>query len=206
MKFDTLLTAFFFACLAVSQTTSLGAQESKGLLMTIYAPHPEQLVLALDEIELDWREDPASKGLKPAEFAAEVAGTRFVKSADQRAVFTVSGMTDVTDLLASAMSLKGANPGAEVRMVLYEPGVPRSEATRRLLTREVGLLLEHGEDIEGVLAGLAVGQLRAVPGVPGGYVVQAEHPIAALDLAGALRGRPGVRSAYPLLKRPYTTR
>ncbi len=110
------------------------------------------------------------------------------------------------DLLVIAQRLRAANPGAEANLVLYEPGLPKTSANRRLLTREVGLMVEQGEDPRGIVSGLSVQSLRAVPGVPGGYVVEATDPWAALELADTLRQTGGVRSAYPLLKRGFFPR
>lgn len=177
-----------------------------GPLITIYAPHPEQLELALDEVELDWSGDPGAKGQAPGHYATAIPGTRVVDSDVARATIALSGVTDPVDLSMTARALKVANPGAKYHLVLYKPGLPRNKETRRLLTREVGMLLEQGEEPEGVLASLSAGPLRTVPGVPGGYVVEAGDPMAALDLADELRRRQGVRSAYPLLKRQHVPR
>jgi hypothetical protein len=154
-----------------------------GPLITIHAPHPQQWELALDEIELDWSKTPGAKERAPREVVA------------------VTGVTGRDDLRKKAKALKDANPGAESHLVLYEPGLPRSKASRRLLTRHVGLILDKAVDPQSVLSGLPGGQIKKVPGVPDGYTVEAEDPLAALELADALRLRPGVRSAYPLLQR-----
>ena len=192
------------ATLALAEADPLAAKDAKrpvaGPLITIHAPHPEQLELALDEVELDWSGARGVKGSAPAALAVEIAGTRLVRREAVRAVVEVSGVADRQHLAMLAAALKAANPGAEAHLVVYQPGLPRGTASRRLLTREVGLLLEPGEEGR-VLAGLAVDAVRAVPGVPGGYVVDAGEPLATVDLADALRTRPGVRSAHPILKR-----
>jgi hypothetical protein len=191
----------------VRGTGAEGAKRTpEGPLVTIHAPHPEQFELALDEIELDWTGDPGAKQRTPGKSAVPIAGTTIRESEDARAGLEVSGVASPGDLLTKAAALKAANPGAEANLVLYEPGLPKSKATRRLLTREVGLLLEQGGDLGAILTGLPVGAARPVPGVPGGYVVAAGDPLAALDLAEALRQRAGVRSAYPLLKRGHFSR
>jgi hypothetical protein len=188
-------------------TRAEGAKRApEGPLVTIHAPHPEQFELALDEIELDWSGDPGAKQRAPGKGAAAIAGTTIRDSEDARVGLEVSGVTDRGDLLKKAAALKAANPGAEAYLVLYEPGLPKGKSTRRLLTREVGLLMEQGGDLGAVLTGLAAGAVRPVPGVPGGYVVEAGDPLAALDLAEAIRQRPGVRSAYPLLRRVHFSR
>lgn len=177
-----------------------------GPLITIHAPQPRQFELALDEVELDWSGDPGAKTRRPAESATPISGAMIVEGEAVRTLFSVPPANNPKDLLAIATALRAANPGSEAHLVVYEPGLPKSKATRQLLTREVGLLMEQGMDPQGMLGGQPVGGIRQVPGVPDGYVVEAPDPIAALDLAEAVRLRPGVRSAYPLLKRQYVQR
>lgn len=195
--------------LVIFQAQALSAKESDrppaGPLITVHTPHPEQFEMALDEIQLEWT-DPGEKKLAPAQTPIMIYGTQVLKSEAFRAAVAVSGITSPTDLSMMAAALKAANPGAEAHLILYEPGLPQSEATRRLLTREVGLVLEQGEDPQSLLTGLPAGSIRSVPGVPGGYVVEVSDPITALNVADALRRRAGVRSAYPLLKRQHFPR
>jgi hypothetical protein len=172
-----------------------------GPVVTVHAPHPWDLELALDEVELDWTGDPGVKTLAPGRSATAIAGTRVVEQTAARAVVVVPGLKGPADLQAMAATLRAANPGAEAYLVLYEPGRPRSPSTRRLLTREVGLLLVDASSLPSVLAGLPATTVRPVTGVPGGYVVEAADPLAALSVAETLRQQPGVRSAYPLLRR-----
>ena len=94
-----------------------------------------------------------------------------------------------------AGALKAANPGAEFHLVLYAPGRAKTRASRGLLTREVGLILEQEADPRNAVAGLSVVSIRPA-GVSGAYVIEAEDPLAALRLAAELRGRPGVKEAY----------
>lgn len=195
--------------LVIFQAQALSAKESKrspiGPLITVHTPHPEQFEIALDEIQLEWT-DPGEKKLAPAGTPIMIYGTRVLESEGLRTVVAVSGITSPINLSMMATALKAANSGAEAHLILYEPGLPRSKATRRLLTREVGFVLEQGEDPQSLLAGMPTGSIRSVPGAPGGYVVEASDPIAALNLADALRQRSGVRSAYPLLKQAYFPR
>jgi hypothetical protein len=177
-----------------------------GPLVTIHAPHPQQWELALDEVELDWSKTPGAKERTPAKSAVPVPGTKIEKGESVRAVASVIGAASPDALRKRAKSLKDANPGAESHLVLYEPGLPRGKASRRLLTRHVGLILDKAVDPQSVLSGLPGGQIKKVPGVPDGYTVEAEDPLAALGLADALRLRPGVQSAYPLLQRQHFTR
>jgi hypothetical protein len=203
------LTFLCIVWLTLFHVDALHAKELKrpvdGPLIIIHTPHLEQLEIALDEVELEWT-DLSEKKLAPAESPRMIHGSRVVKSETARAVVAVTGIASPMDLSMMATSLKAANPGAEAHLILYEPGLPRSTATRRLLTREVGVVLEQGEDPQSLLTGISTGSVRSVPGVPEGYIVEASDPMAALSLADALRRRPGVRSAYPLLKRAYFPR
>ena len=206
--------ASFFVCLLIALSIELvSAKESKrpleGLLITIHTPHPQQLEMVLDEIELDWSHLPNSIRKAFTASANAVAGTRLEMHDDKRAIFSVSGASDLVGLWARAQALKATNPNAEAHLVLYEPGIPKSNATRRLLTREIGLLLEEPNDLKALLvnlAGVAMDKVRKVPGVPGGYVLEAEDPISALQVAETLRQQNGVRSASPLLRRQLFTR
>lgn len=193
------------AALLASATGDVEAKEPKrppvGPLITVHTPQPRQFELALDEMELDWSRDPGARLRAPAAGAREVPGARLAARDDLRAIFFLTGVPDRAALRAMGMALKGANPGAEAHLILYEPGLPDSVATRLVLTREVSLIVKPGEDPAGVLAGQAIGSIRTVPGVPGGFVVEVGDPLGALDLADALQGHPSVRSASPLLKR-----
>ncbi|HBH01470.1 MAG: hypothetical protein A2X36_07885 [Elusimicrobia bacterium GWA2_69_24] len=199
------LVVFLAACLLAAEPALAQPKIKKappaGPLITIHAPHSEQFEVALDEVELDWSGDPTAKSAAPGHYATAIAGAAVVDTDVQRATFRVSGIFDQADLSARAKALQAANPGADYYLVLYEPGRPRTKATRRLLTREVAMLLDPGTSPQGVLAGLPGGGLRAVPGVADGYVVEAAEPLAAVELADELRQRGGVRNAYPLLKR-----
>lgn len=194
---------------ALFHVDALHAKEPKrpvdGPLITIHTPHPEQLEIALDEIELEWTASGDETSVA-AKSPIVTYGSRVVKSEPTRAIIGVSWVTSPIDLPMIAGSLKAANPGAEAHLILYEPGFPRNAATRRLLTREVGVVLDPGEDPQRLLADVPLASIRSIAGVPGGYVVEANDPMAALNLADAIRGRPGVRSAYPLLKRVYDLR
>ncbi len=159
-----------------------------GPLITVHAPHAQQWELALDEVELDWSKAPGVTGRAP------------------RQVIPVAGAAGRDDLKKKAKALKDANPGAESHLVLYEPGRPHSKASRHLLTRHVGLILDKDVDPQSVLAGLPGVQIKKVPGVPDGYTVEAEDPLAAVDLADALRLRSGVQHAYPLLQHQQSKR
>lgn len=168
--------------------------------------HPQEYEVALDEIELDWSRAPAGQGPGTGRRAAVRGEGTVLLREGARAILAIPPAAGTRELQARAEALRAANPGAEAFLVLYEPDHPRSQVTRRLLTREVGLVLEAGQDAAAAVAGLPVEGLRPVAGVPGGFVVDAAEPLAAPELAEALSQRPGVRSAYPLLRRQFFRR
>jgi len=88
--------------------------------------------------------------------------------------------------------------GEEADLVLYEPGVPRSLYSRRILTRGVRVRLEPGADAGAVAAAVGAG-VREAPGGNGWWILDAAGPGDALPLADALRAMKGVASADPLL-------
>ncbi len=188
----------------------LDAKEARrptdGPLITIQAPRAQQFEVALDEVGLDWSRVPGAKAGGLAGQANPAGSARIVESGDVHARAAFPPVGGLSELQGMAEALRAANPGADVYLVLYEPGQRKSERTRQFLTREVGLLMEKGVDPREALKSQLPGEIRPVPGVPDGYVVEAANPLAALDLAGNLMQQPGVRSAYPLVKRYHVKR
>jgi hypothetical protein len=182
------------------------AGASAGQRITVPGRAAQEYELALDEVELDWGRQARVKQQAPGRQVTSVPGAWIVRREHARAIVALEPAADAAALQEKVRDLRAANPGAEAHLVLYAPGRPRSEATRRLLTREVGLLLEAEADLQAVIAGLPVTALRPVPGAPGGYVADATGALAALELAEALAKRPGVKAAYPLLRRQYVKR
>ncbi len=84
---------------------SLSARPPKrppdGPLITVYAPHPEQFELALDEIALDW----GSHSGAPAQSAIAIASTRVMEREAVLAWFTVTRAASPVDLLTVAGAL-----------------------------------------------------------------------------------------------------
>lgn len=204
--------AFFLFMLGVMAlpVVPLEAKEEKrpvaGPLITIRAPHAQQFEISMDEAELDWSRVPGVKGREYGRQASPVGDARIVESGGVRARVVFGRVTSTAELEAMVTALQRANPGADAYLVLYELGRPKSKWTRRLLTREVGLIMAQGEDPKPAIAGLPVATMRPVANTGDGYVIEATHPLAALELAETLLQRPGVRSAYPLLKRSYIPR
>jgi hypothetical protein len=195
----------FLTVLLLLPTGSPGAADPvrtpEGPLLSVPTPNLREYELALDEVELDWSRMPNAKQVAPGRRAAAAAGATIVEREELRALAGFPAVADAAGLRAMAEALRGANPGAEAHLVLYQPGRAKSPGTRRLLTRELGLLLEAGIDAQAVVAGLPVAALRPVAGVAGGYVADATDPLAALELAAALGQRPGVKQAYTMLRR-----
>jgi hypothetical protein len=170
-------------------------------LLDIHVPERRTFELALDEVEIDWSADPQAKERDPGPAAAMTTRGTVVAREPARARVALTGIPDVAGLAAEAAALRALNPGAAVHLVLYETRAPRTEATRRLLTTEVAVVMEPGHDPAPVVAGLGGKALRPVGSVPNAFVVEGDDPLAAVTLADALRAQPGVRTAYPLLKR-----
>ncbi|MBI4328178.1 MAG: S8 family serine peptidase [Chloroflexi bacterium] len=89
--------------------------------------------------------------------------------------------------------------GDEVEIVLYEVNAPRNEFTRRVLTRRVLVRLQEGTDSASLARTVGAASSRAVSYAPGYFIFEVRDIAGALTLAEALRGRPGVLSAEPLL-------
>ncbi len=169
-------------------------------VLAVRTPEPLQFELALNELELDTRPS-ASVARAPLTL---VPSTALLSRKDSINLLRVSGARGLADLSRITTELESANPDGDVGWVLYEPGVPRTAATRAVLTREIGLLVDRDVAVEEIVAD--VGPALPVPGVDGGYVVEARGPEEALELVERLQGRAGVRLAYSLLKRQMFTR
>jgi hypothetical protein len=182
-------------------TQVLGAAAQPGALLDLHVPDRRTFELALDEVEIDWSGDPQAKSRGPGLAAAMTPRATVMGQDPARTRVALAGVPDSAALTAEAAALRALNPGAAVHLVLYEARAPRTEATRRLLTTEVAVVMEPGRDPTPVTSGLGGKALRPVGSVPDAFVVEGDDPLAAVALADALRGQPGVRTAYPLLKR-----
>lgn len=171
-----------------------------GVPIAIRTPEPEQLELALDEIELDWSAAGAA-GRPLAQQPTAVSGATLIEQAATRSVFRVSGAAAPVDLASLCRALEAANSGAEANFVLYALDSGRDAGTRRVLTRHVALVLEDAADPSGVLVELAARTPQPLEGVPGGFVFETADPLSAMELADGIRDRTGVKAAYALVKR-----
>jgi hypothetical protein len=178
--------------------------QSVAPVVTLHMPAPERFELALDEIELDVSRAAADRKA-PGSRPSIVPSARLRRMAGTSATFDVDAST-TAELTSLARRLEDANPGARAQLVMYEERSGRSESTRRLLTREVILVLDDDADPSRVLEDADVSPPKPVPGVPRSYVVEAGDPLSAVSVANSLRERPGVRYAYPLVKRRWFPR
>jgi len=94
--------------------------------------------------------------------------------------------------------------GQEVELVLYQAGKPRTELTRRVLTRQVLVHLAPGMDAAALATAIGAVSKGELSFSPGYFVLEAPVAGGSLAVAAALQGRPGVHSAEPLLGRMWT--
>ena len=205
MRSGTLLLVLVVGVGSARADQAARGQVSSGVELTIRAPDAERVEVALDEVELQWRD---GRGAPQEQIRAAVGTSR---ATEQRTtmgatVFAMRDVATIQDVSAVARGLEEQNPGAVAYLVLYEAGRPRSEATRRLLGREVAIMLDDAADAEAMVKILSAFRVRPITSVPRAYVVEAADPMGALALADKLRATPGVKTAYPLLQRRQFTR
>jgi hypothetical protein len=191
--------------MATVVATSLSGQALPGRDLEIVIQTPERRVflMALDEIELDWTDATPEQRLGPV---AVRSGAEIVEQRRDRMVLRIAGVNSAPRLAELIAEEEAANPGARGRIVLYEPNRPRSPTTRRLLTRDIAVLLEGAVSIDQVLQQVGLSAAQAVPAAAGAFVIRVESPLAAVTTARALASVHGVRTAYPLLQRTAVTR
>lgn len=92
--------------------------------------------------------------------------------------------------------------------VLYEKGLPRTENTRRTLTKRVSVQLATDSDPAAIAAAAGIRLVGRAPGGAEGWwlMESGPEPGSALEAAEALRKLPGVLSADPLLARQQNKR
>jgi hypothetical protein len=186
-------------CASGTLQASQGArQEGKGVELIVRTPEPERVEAALDEIELRWRNE-RDAAVGQTRTATGTSRTTMERSTVGGAIFAVRDVAALSELGAHLREIEARNPMSVGHIVLYEAGRPRSDATRRLLGREVAVLLADDGVRDTVLKTLSGFRVSPVAGVPRAYVVEAADPLGALALADALRTRPGVKTAYVLL-------
>ena len=166
--------------------------------------------MALGVAGLLW---PAAESAAAEAFVIEDAGQprTFEVALDELAISTpaarrvVAAIAPVADraALQRAASARKTGPAQDVELVLYEMRRGERFGTPRILTREVLVRAAAAEDVEA--AAQAAGAAAVKPaGVDGLWLVESAEAGGALDLAAALKTRPGVAEAEPLLARQQT--
>ncbi|MHA3771369.1 S8 family serine peptidase [Verrucomicrobiota bacterium sgz303538] len=91
--------------------------------------------------------------------------------------------------------------------VLYEKGQPRTEQSRRILTKRLSIHLAAGTDAVTVASAAGVRLIGPAPSGEGWWLMEAgAEPGSALEAAEVLRKQPGVLAADPLLARQQSRR
>ncbi|HEY3789663.1 MAG TPA: S8 family serine peptidase, partial [Urbifossiella sp.] len=92
-------------------------------------------------------------------------------------------------------------------LVLFEKGKPRSESTRRLLTRRIAVQLAAGQDATAIARAVGAESANPAPFAPNWYIFQsAAEPGSALEVTQKLKRQAGVVSVEPMLARQQTKR
>jgi hypothetical protein len=183
---------------ATSQAGQAGRPQGKEVELIVRTPEPERFEAALDEIELRWR-DERGVAVEQARTATGTSRASVERKTTGGAIFTVKDIADLTELRDQLREVEAQNPMSVGHIVLYMAGQPRSDVTRRLLGREIAVLLAEGIDRNTVFERLSGVRVTPVAGVPRAYVVEAADPLTALALGDVLRMTPGVETAYALL-------
>jgi len=90
---------------------------------------------------------------------------------------------------------------AQTAPVLYEMNAPRTDTTRRVMTRKILLRLADGVDAALVAQTPGASAIYPVDYAPGYFVAEAGAPSETLSLTAALRKTDGVLAANPILGR-----
>ncbi|MBN1675801.1 MAG: S8 family serine peptidase [Kiritimatiellae bacterium] len=110
------------------------------------------------------------------------------------------------DAVRRRVAAHAESTGEDARLVLYEGGRQRTRFTRRVLSRGVLVRLAPGVDAEGAAVAAGLHTAGRLPYAPEYAVFRTSAAGEALCAADALRGRPGVLAADPLLARAHQSR
>lgn len=91
-------------------------------------------------------------------------------------------------------------------LVLYPKDAPRTEWTRRVLTREVLARLAPGTDAAALARAIGAVAGPELSYAPRHYIFRVTQPGAALQVTAQLAGQPGVEHVEPVLKRKLAKR
>lgn len=91
-------------------------------------------------------------------------------------------------------------------LVLYPKDAPRTEWTRRVLTREVLVRLSAGRDAAALARSVGAVAGNELAYAPRHFLLKVSQPGGALQVAAQLAGQPGVEHVEPMLKRKLAKR
>lgn len=106
----------------------------------------------------------------------------------------------VAELASHCRTIAGVT-GEKPALVVYERGAARSEDTRRIVTSRILIRLKRGADAAFLARMYHAVLERPAVNLPGCHLLVISDPLACLDTAAALRARPEVISAEPVLAR-----
>ena len=128
----------------------------------------------------------------------ELASDELYFPSEGRTVQAASANVATNEML----TLRPASPAAvPPQLVLYEIGREHSVASRRILTQTVVVKLREGTNPELIAKAMATATPAEQTFAPGYFIFQAAGPRGALVMAEALRLRPDVLEAEPMLGR-----
>ena len=108
---------------------------------------------------------------------------------------------------ASVEEIRRAADAAGGDLVIYEKGLPHTEASRRLVTKQLSVRLAPGTDAAAVAAATGLVNTGGATGAPGWLIFRSNGGAgSALEAAEKLRATPGVQAAEPLLARQQMRR
>jgi subtilisin family serine protease len=112
----------------------------------------------------------------------------------------------VTDGVAPRLRAQAAGDADTRELVLYPKNAPRTEWTRRVLTREVLVRLAAGTDVAALARSVGAAASQELAYAPRHYVLRVLQPGAALQVTAQLATLPGVEHVEPVLKRKLSKR
>jgi subtilisin-like proprotein convertase family protein len=105
------------------------------------------------------------------------------------------------EAMRAAVERYARRTGEAAEVVLYEEGVPRTEFSRRVLTKQIAVRLRAGVDPAALALKLGLISRGVLSGVPGWFIFETRKTGGVFDAAEALRKEPGVEAAEPQLAR-----
>ena len=120
---------------------------------------------------------------------------------DELAVEDASGQQQVQKqaVVATAQAARVRAVTLKGDLVLYEQGRPRDDGSRRIVRKQLAVLLRPGTDVQAVAAAMGLRAVGTHPSVKGYVMFEAADSGAALLAVTELRARAEVLSADPQL-------